>query len=266
MDLEFYMNMLVPSIVESRVFFDNTQLSPLVKKLSGVRSFAGSNELAVAKSDLLLGENVPTAIGFTDNLDEDKKQAAADSIHFAERYADSYSDKDNQPIEWHGKYAEALKHCGWSLTNHKYQDLVSRKTAVTMDAIVLDIIKATAGRNAPALTNLLKVSFDKIQGDEELLTLFDSNSSKGKDKDFRLIPCLQTPGGTAIATLVAFDCELSTSQGGAWFWKWKLSNVRMKRVASVMELNMAQHERRRDQIIELLDQNSDDFFKGVKLK
>ncbi|EPA96774.1 hypothetical protein PG5_27030 [Pseudomonas sp. G5(2012)] len=40
----------------------------------------------------------------------------------------------------------------------------------------------------------------------------------------------------------------------------------MKRVASVMELNMSQHERRRDQIIEALDINSDDFFKGVKLK
>jgi hypothetical protein len=33
-----------------------------------------------------------------------------------------------------------------------------------------------------------------------------------------------------------------------------------------MELNMSQHERRRDQIIELLDKNSDEFFKGVKFK
>jgi hypothetical protein len=40
----------------------------------------------------------------------------------------------------------------------------------------------------------------------------------------------------------------------------------MKRVASVMELNMGQHDRRRSQIMELLDQNSDDFFKGVNLK
>jgi hypothetical protein len=33
-----------------------------------------------------------------------------------------------------------------------------------------------------------------------------------------------------------------------------------------MELNMRMHERRRDQIMELLDVSSDDFFRGVKLK
>jgi len=259
------MTILLPSIEESRVFFASAQLEPIATKLKGIRSFANLNNQEVAKSDLLLGENVPAAIGFTDNLDEDKKQAAADSIHFAERYADSVSDKIKAPIVWHAKYAEALKHCGWTLTNSKYVDDVSRQTNITMDAIVLNIVKATAGRNAPALTSMLQGAFDKIQSDEGLVTLFDKNSKSGKDVDFRLIPCLQTPGGTAIATFVSVDCELTTSQGGAWFWKWKHSNLRMKRVASVMELNMRQHERRRDQIIDLLDQSSDDFFKGVKL-
>jgi hypothetical protein len=125
---------------------------------------------------------------------------------------------------------------------------------------------AAAGRNAPALTNVLKGAFGKIQSDDQLVTIFDSNSKKGKDADIRIIPCIQTPGGTAIATLVAVDCELSMSQGGAWFWKWKFSNLSIKRVVTVMELNMSQHERRRDQIIELLDKNSDEFFKGVKFK
>lgn len=260
------MTISVRDIEASRVFFSSVQLEPLVAKTKAIRSFADLNNETVAKSDLLVGEGVPTAIGFTDNLDEDKKQAAADSIHFAERYADTYSHKKNAPVEWHEKYSEALKHCGWSLTNSKYREEVSKQTNVTMDAVVLDIVKATAGRNAPALINMLKGAFTKIQSDEELITIFDSNSKTGKDADFRLIPCLQSPGGTAIATFVSVDCELSTSEGGAWFWKWKFSNLSMKRVASVMELNMSQHERRRDQIIELLDVNSDDFFKGVKLK
>jgi hypothetical protein len=40
----------------------------------------------------------------------------------------------------------------------------------------------------------------------------------------------------------------------------------MKRVATVMELNLRMHERRKDQIMEALDISSDEFFKGVKLK
>jgi hypothetical protein len=260
------MTILVPSIEESRAFFASAQLKPLVANPKGIRSFADLNNQTVAQSDFLLGENAPTAIGFTDNLDEDKKQAAADSIHFSERYADGNSDKIQLPLAWHAKYAEALKHCGWTLTNSKYIEEVNRQTNITMDAIVLNIVKATAGRNAPALISMLSNTFNQIQSDEELVTLFDRNSKSGRDVDFRLVPCLQTPGGTAIATFVSVDCELSTTQGGAWFWKWKFSNLKMKRVASVMELNMSQHERRRDQIIELLDQDSDSFFKGAKLK
>ena len=260
------MTILVPSAEESMAFFAGAQLAPLVSKRTPIRSFAALNGEAVAKSDLLIGDNKPVAIGFSDNVDEEKKNAAADSIHFAERFASTYSDKNKTPVDWHTKYAEALKHCGWSLTNSKYQEQEVKQTNVTMASIVLDLVKAVAGRNAPAMLEVLGSSFEKIQSEEELVTLLDINGENGVDKDARILPCLQSPGGTAIAVLVAVDCKLSTSQGGAWFWKWKLSNFEMKRVAAVMELNMRMHERRKDQIMEALDISSDEFFKGVKLK
>jgi hypothetical protein len=259
------MTILLPSIEESSVFFAGTQLAPLVRKVK-ISAFSAVGSESVGESDLLLGENAPAALGFTDNLDEEKKQAMADCIHFAERYADTYSNRISNVIGWHAKYSEALKHCGLTLTNSKYQDQEVRQTNVTMESIVLDVVKSVAGRNAPALMQVLGEVNEKIKSDNGLVTLFDSNSKKGEDADFRLIPCLQTPGGTAIATFVAVDCKLSTSQGGAWFWKWKFSNLRIKRVATIMELNMRMHERRRDQIMELLDVSSDDFFRGVKLK
>lgn len=260
------MTILIPSVEESMAFFAGAQLVPLVNKRPQIRSFAALDGETVAKSDLVIGDRTPVAIGFTDNLDEEKKNAAADSIHFAERYSDSYSDRKKAPIEWHTKYAEALKHCGWSLTNSKYQEQEVKQTNVTMDSIVLDLVKAVAGRNAPAMLELLGGAFDKIKSDDALVTLFDSNSKSGSDADFRLVPCLQTPGGTAIAAFMAVDCKLSSSQGGAWFWKWKLSNFKINRVASVMELNLRMHKRRKDQIMEALDISSDEFFKGIKLK
>ena len=264
--MEVYMTILVPSAEESMAFFAGAQLAPLVNRRNQIRSFAALNGEAVAKSDFLIGDNAPVAIGFTDNLDEEKKSAAADSVHFEERYADSYSDRKKTSVEWHTKYAEALKHCGWSLTNSKYQEQEVKQTNVTMDSIVLDLVKAVAGRNAPAMLTMLGQAFDKMKSDDELVTLFDRNSKSGNDADFRLVPCLQTPGGTAVAAFVAVDCNLSASQGGAWFWKWKFSNLKMKRVATVMELNLRMHERRKDQIMEALDISSDEFFKGVKLK
>lgn len=259
------MNILIPTYEESSVFFDRAKIATAAKPLASVRSLAGLEDLKVSDSGLLVGKNVPTAVGFTDNLDEDRKQAAADSIHFAERYADGNADKLKNPIDWHNKYGEAMKHCGWSLSNYKYEDHVTKEVNVTMDAIILDIIKAVAGRNAPAMLEVLGATFDKLSSDPKLGVSFDSNSKSAEGRDFRLVPCLQSPGGTAIAAFLALDTSLKTQQGGALFWKWKTSNLRMKKVGSIIELNLSMHERRRGRILELLDADSDDFFDKADL-
>lgn len=268
------MSIVLPGAEESKRFFDNVRLAPVsVANFSGIFAktarpaaySAGSQSKPVAGADALLGNENPAIIGFSDNLDADKKQAAADSIHFAERYATAYSNKSLDPVGWHLKYSEAMRHCGWTMTSNRYQEHTSSQVNVTMDSIVMDIIQAVAGRNAPAMLELLLGVFEKLRSDEPLVTLFDRNSQKGADKEFRIVPCIQSPGGTPITAFLAADCQLSTDQGGAWFWKWKVSQLRMKRVATMVELNMRAHDRVRDRIYSSLDKSSDDFFSGIQL-
>lgn len=259
------MSIILPSVEESQMFFEGAKLAP--SRISNVRTrlFAPLEEESVKEQDMLVGKESPTIIGFSDNLDEDKKQAAADSIHYAERYADGNSDIKLTPIDWHRNYSMAMKHCGWTLINSKYQEHVNKQVNVTMDSIVMDIIKAVAGRNAPAMLDLLGDVLGKMKDEEQLVTLFDNNSKSGKDAEFRIVPCLQSGGGTAITAYLAVDCELKTQQGGAWFWKWKLSELKMKKVATMVELNMRIHERNRDLIHAALGKSSEDFFAGGKL-
>ena len=259
------MSILLPSVEESRLFFGEVKLAPL----SGGRHKRAVSEQvkeSVKQQDGLLGNDTPTVIGFSDNLDSGKKQAAADSIHFAERYANTYSNIKEKPVEWHEKYSAAMRHCGWTLTDTTYTDHTNNQVNVTMETIVLDILAAVAGRNAPAMLSLLQGVFDKVKANEPLVTLFDKNSNNGKNADFRIMPCLQSPQGTAITAFLAVDCELDVKEGGAWFWKWKVSNLKMKKVATVVELNMRVHERNRDLIYEALDKSSEEFFSGIKLK
>jgi hypothetical protein len=263
--MEIYMSIILPSFEESRVFFEEAKLATQSVSDARAQVVAPLEEGRVKEQDVLVGKESPTIIGFSDNLDEDKKQAAADSIHYAERFADGNSNIKLRPIEWHQKYHEAMSHCGWTLTSSKYVEHVNRQVNVTMDAIVMDIIKAVAGRNAPAMLSLLGSVLDKVKDEEQLITLFDKNSKDGKSAGFRIVPCLQSVGGTAITAYLAVDCELKTQQGGAWFWKWKLSELKMKKVASMVELNMGAHERRRDFIYAAFDKSSEDFFAGAKL-
>jgi hypothetical protein len=265
------MSILLPGADESRRFFDSVRLAPVAladfsadaPKNARFTKAADSATQLVSKADVLLANEHPAIIGFTDNLDEDKKQAAADSIHFAERYATSQFNKNVHPVQWHAHYATAMRHCGWTMTSSKYQELTTSQTSLTMDAIVLNIIQAVAGRNAPAMLQLLGGVFGRLQSDEKLVSLFDKNSQKGADKDFRIVPCIQSASGTAITAFLAVDCSLSSRQGGAWFWKWKVSRLRMKRVATMVELNMGLHDRNRDMIYQKLDKSSEDFFNGV---
>ncbi|CAI8895643.1 Prophage protein [Pseudomonas sp. IT-P258] len=259
------MSIILPSFEESQAFFEGAKLATQSVRFARAQVITQSEEVGVKEQDVLVGKESPTIIGFTDNLDEDKKQAAADSIHYAERYADGNSDIKLTPIDWHEKYREAMKHCGWTLINNKYEDHVSKQVNVTMDVIVMDIIKTVAGRNAPAMLKLLDGVLGKVKDEEQLITLFDNNSKSGKNAEFRIVPCLQSEGGTAITAYLAVDCELKTQQGGAWFWKWKLSELKMKKVATMVELNMRVHERNRDLIYAGLDKSSEDFFAGAKL-
>lgn len=259
------MAILIPSAEQSRSFFGEAHLPPLPFKAGRIRSFSGEESTNIGGSDLLVGNDAPAAIGFTDNLDEDKKQMAADSIHFAERYANSKADIRTAPVDWHKGYALAMTHCGWTMSNSTYQDHINEKVNVTMESVVLDIVKAVAGTSAPAMLSMLGGAFEKMKSDQQLVTLFDKNSTKGGNADFRILPCLQTDRGTAITLFLAVDCQVDTREGGAWFWKWKFSELKMKKVATMVEFNVRQHERNRSMMLDALDASTEEFFKGVKI-
>lgn len=265
LNLEDNMAILIPSAEQSRSFFGEAHLPPLPFKAGRIRSFSGEESTNIGGSDLLVGNDAPAAIGFTDNLDEDKKQMAADSIHFAERYANSKADIRTAPVDWHKGYALAMTHCGWTMSNSTYQDHINEKVNVTMESVVLDIVKAVAGTSAPAMLSMLGGAFEKMKSDQQLVTLFDKNSTKGGNADFRILPCLQTDRGTAITLFLAVDCQVDTREGGAWFWKWKFSELKMKKVATMVEFNVRQHERNRSMMLDALDASTEEFFKGVKI-
>ncbi|MHC8404467.1 hypothetical protein [Pseudomonas sp. TMB3-21] len=261
------MSILLPSELESRAFFNTVKFTRPVNAFPTIqpRSFSALNDAKIANSDLLLGYDAPAAIGFTDNLDDDKKDAAADSIHFAERYADSETNKSLDPIGWHAFYNTALHHCGWTTTGFKYEDHVNKTVNATMENVVFDIVKLVAGRNVSAFLDVMGSTINALKSDDSLSTSFDKNSESGVGRDFRVLPCIQTPGGTAIACFIAADVSMQKQSGGFWLWKWNSSQTKMKKVASVMQLNMRIYNRNVDMIYDSLDKSSEDFFNGVKL-
>lgn len=256
------MSILIPDYEERRAFFESAQIAPLANPTSRMSAFSAPLEKKIVDSDFLVGKEEGAAIGFTDNVDGERKQAAADSIHFAERYADHQVDQNVSPVEWYNKYIHAMKQCGWTSTSFDFDDYVSRQLNVSMDTVVLEIIAAVAGQNAPAMMNVLKKGFGKLDADKEHGVQFN-NSANSMGAKFRMVPCVQSPGGTAIAAFMAMDCKTTTREGGALFWKWKVSNTKIKKGACMIELNMDAHNRVKDQVLKTLGKASESFFSGI---
>lgn len=135
---------------------------------------------------------------------------------------------------------------------------------VTMDTLVLDIIAQVAGINKAAFLPLMGKVFDTIKNDNALITLFDNNSKGDNVGSFQLVPCLESSQGIPVAVFAGLECAFKSNEGGAWFWKWKSSNLKVKKASSMINLDYDSYKRAESQILEWLGEERDSFFKSLK--
>ena len=247
----------VPTDEEAAFFFKNMVLSP---KSRVSRMQVDSKLLAGAGGDDLIGEEIPTVIGFADGVSPEKREALQNCALLSEVWADEQCDRHVEPLKWYRHYESTMKNCGWFSTSFAFNDHQSSQTNVTMDSVVLDIVKLVAGVNTAAVLPLLGRVFDKIKKNTDAITLFDNNSKKGSLASCQIMPCVESAGGTAITVITGIECAFSSNEGGAWFWYWKTSNMKIKRASIVMELNHTIYKRREEMILEKLDKISSSFF------
>ena len=159
-----------------------------------------------------------------------------------------------------------MKHCGWTFTNYIYTTHDTKNVNVTMDSLVLEIVAMAAGANAEAIVPLLGKVFDRIKKDNAIITLFDNNSKGSSVGSCQIMPCMESEGGIAVTVLAGLECTFNSSEGGAWFWKWKASSLSVQKAATQMNLNFESYKRREHHILGQLDKSSDEFFAKINMK
>jgi hypothetical protein len=123
-----------------------------------------------------------------------------------------------------------------------------------------------AGPNVDTVMKLMGKVFDSLKTDEPIINLFDRNSKSDSSGNARIVPCLQSASGIAVTYFVSIKCDFNRQIGGAWFWKWDVSDLRIKKMATGVNLNLQHYRGREQAILENLGANSDAFFNKLKLK
>lgn len=230
--------------------FAKLQAEPLVSEITREAAFIG------AKS--------PVVVAFADGVSPEKRSAVMTSVQFAEKYADTMASRKFEPVKWYMAYGKALNNSGWITPQFLFMDHDTSTINVTMDTLVLDIIAQVAGINKAAFLPLMGKVFDTIKNDNALITLFDNNSKGDNVGSFQLVPCLESSQGIPVAVFAGLECAFKSNEGGAWFWKWKSSNLKVKKASSMINLDYDSYKRAESQILEWLGEERDSFFKSLK--
>lgn len=257
-----------PTDAECTAYFD------ALPALDPKRSFTELKSRAVSYSDTSdkevdtdslaeINTELPAVIAFADNVSADNREAVKLTVAFAEAVADQKADIDLDTVNYLREYASALRIAGWSMSSSDYGVVHASNTSITMEALVLEILSSIAGPNAAAVIQLMTSVLESLQNNDPLIKLFESNAKKSKKTSFRLVPCLQSPAGTPVTYLLAMDIESSTSTGGVLFWKWKVSNLTIKRLAKGVEFNRSVFDLNEPKILKYLGDDADAFFEGL---
>jgi hypothetical protein len=259
-----------PSAEQSDAFFQNFKRSSLPDRPTALALSSRSFDTVDAQEErgdaAVISKESPLIIAFADGVTGENRQAVMNSTQISERYANASHDLNSDPIGWHTRYKECMGHCGWFMTGHNMDDHRTSNTSITMDAVVLDIIRVVAGPNVDTVMKLMGKVFDSLKTDEPIINLFDRNSKSDSSGNARIVPCMQSASGIAVTYFVSIQCDFNRLVGGAWFWKWDVSDLKIKKMATGVNLNLQHYRGREQAILENLGASSDAFFNKLKLK
>ncbi|MCJ2372477.1 hypothetical protein [Pseudomonas sp. RGM 3321] len=207
----------------------------------------------------------PAIIAFADGVSPENREAVMLSVALAETVAHGKANISDDPIQWLEEYSTAMRHGGWlMLGGHEYGEYTTRNQSLTMDSIVLELIGAVAGPNKAVLIELLSLTLDKLQNNKPLMALFERNSKKGDTSTFRIMPCVESAGGIPVTYLLSMHCDYMSDSGGALFWQWSVSRLKIRRLVKGLNFDKAMHERNKPRILTYLKKDADDFFDSLK--
>lgn len=252
-----------PTDAQCDAFFANLkpQQGASLKRMARL---AGGPALADGIGDVaLMSTESPVVLAFADGLSADKRQMAMNAALFAEVYANSKSDRDNAAVAWMKAYRDAMLQAGWFMGSTDSETYTSNSLNVTMDSVVLDIVASVAGGNAAALLPLVGKTLEKIRENQELITLFDKNSSGASKNSCRILPCLESENGMAVSLFIGLEFNQHDLKGGSLFWKWEKHDLEIQKVATMVNWNMDRYQRNEDKILAYLDGDSNDFFAKI---
>ncbi|MHC8316422.1 hypothetical protein [Pseudomonas sp. LB3P31] len=128
--------------------------------------------------------------------------------------------EEDRLSDWYRFYVNGLFNLGWVMQNKDMHETTVRGFGLTMDAVALDVAKSILGKDAAgALSSIGKQAVSAVQGQPQMISIFDRGSDGNKNRKFDISPVWLDNSGAPNMLLNCISLDARESTRGILFWK-----------------------------------------------
>ncbi|WP_432218453.1 hypothetical protein ACREYJ_03120 [Pseudomonas kribbensis] len=181
-------------------------------------------------------------VGYGENITLENMAIIENLIKFAKLEA-SFEVPGNNPEQWYHAFLQCMDDLGCFVADSGYTVYEKNATTLTMDNVVVDIVKSgiaaakAAIPGATALSAIVDTTLDSLKKEPEAINLYNREVTKDKGVRMAVLPCDQLANGIILTSLSSIDSSGSESETSPLFFNWKTSGRRIFRGSAYLTFN-----------------------------
>lgn len=207
---------------------------------------------------LVLGNSL---IGYGDKITLENMAIIENLITMSKMEANYEVPGNKDPKAWYQAFTQCMEDLGCFVSNNGYSKYSATSLEVTMDNVVVDIVKAAveaakaAIPGASVLSAITGSTLDALKKEKEAINLFNLQAKNTEGVNLTTIPCEQMANGIILIAAVAVDHQGKGRDGGVLFVDWKTSSQDIFHGKSFVTFNPARYAEFKSDIEEYLGEH-----------
>lgn len=224
---------------------------PRVSSLSTVDKSNPTKELDA----LILGNSL---VGYGDNISLENMAIIENVITMSKMEANYEVPGYKNPKAWYYAFTRCMEDLGCFVPQTAHTKYSGTSTRVTMDNVVVDIVKAAveaakaAIPGATVLNAITGSTLDALKKQPEKIDLFNREAGKPEGVRLSVLPCEQMANGIILVAMAAVDHQNPKKNGGVLFVTWETSTLDIFHGKAFLTFNPARYAQIKDDIEEYL--------------
>lgn len=219
---------MVVDVAFAAKFITEAKLPPRPEQTLGLDSSTQAVFDATKNQALVVGSDV---VSFETGVDDEFRQAIADSALLAQFVASGANSATQDPIGWFDSYFGALANFGWVTQSRDTAVYDLKGDGLAVHQAIIEVIAAFAGA-APAAIALITTALNALKSMDQtspLITLFNRESQHAKVGRFQITAVRKDPNHGLLAETIAFALNADSTITQILFFKLHKSHTTLRR-------------------------------------